>query len=121
MFEEHIAFLPRLRLNSVEPSGQVFRRVFRAAEAEVSPVGSDNEVRFREVIGMSNAQGSAMLAKAVEDVVVEPRSVAKLESYFGFARDQVEECFQTRQVLFEIGRQAEKDGPEAAFERGGDL
>lgn len=103
MLEEDERVGPALVGDLLRPLREIRFPVRRPPQAQVAPACRANELGCGLVIDVGQAKSTAVLAKGVEDLVVEPRFIAELEGGAGVVVQQLEELLKSRQVLLEVG------------------
>src|SRR5262245_18801266 len=79
VFEKDKCLLPALFTNSPAPCGQFAVVIVRASETDVAPRGGGDEGNLQVTLGFGNAQGSAVAAQCIVNLVVKPGSMSELE------------------------------------------
>src|SRR5207245_1701067 len=105
--------------HACRPAVQFGVAVVRAPETQVAE-GGGGDGRGGEVVGLGDAERSAMLAEEIVGLVVEPALVPELEGGFQAVRQGRQEVGEARGVEAEVGRELEEERAQLRAEpRGG--
>src|SRR5438132_7558774 len=99
------------RLHRLDPLLEILVLVALVAQPHVAEVGSGDERRM-PLLRVRDAQRRVPDPQCLVHVVRQPRRVTELPGAPQVSRELGEEIVQPIQILLEVGRQLEQDGPE---------